>query len=36
MVEYPGLVYTIAYQDGLRHGFEYYCTIQNKENLTTH
>jgi hypothetical protein len=23
MIEQPGLVYTIAYQDGLKHGFEY-------------
>lgn len=23
MVNYPGLLYTVAYQDGLRHGFDY-------------
>ena len=23
MIDYPGLLYTVAYQDGLRHGFDY-------------
>lgn len=30
MVEHPGLVYTIAYQDGLKHGFEY--LLHNAKN----